>query len=168
MSFTIASTQAKAYGLKLMELTKKEGLQPGDPRWDGTEVTHCNEYLFEASILLGFDCSPLLEYKGIGWTNANMMYINAREEMVAGTLIVHDALSAQRAANRGKFVAALAYNMYEEPGHVAVVMGNTGFFSKACGPRIVQAGSKNGSFWLNEIFNDKELTAPLFVELEKL
>jgi hypothetical protein len=168
MRFTLACTEAKRNALKLLDLTRKDGLQPGDPKWDGTPATHCNEYLFEAATLLMYDCYPLLNPKGIGWTNANDMYRNAREEIVNDNMLAHDALSAQKAANKGRFIAALAYNIYDGSGHVAVVIANSGFFNEELGPRIAQAGSENGGFWLNDIFDIKSLSAPIFVELERL
>jgi hypothetical protein len=168
MKFTFACTEAKRNALRLLDLTRKEGLQPGDPKWDGTPVTHCNEYLYEAAVLLGFDCYPLLNPKGIGWTNANDMYRNAREKIVNDNMITHDALSAQKAVNRGRFVAVLAYNIYDGSGHVAAVIANSGLFKNEDGPRIAQAGSENGGFWLNDIFKLKSLSAPIFVELERL
>lgn len=152
----------------LLELTKKPGLQPGDPRWDGQKVTHCNEYVYEAAKMLGYDIEPLLNIKGIGWTNANDMYRNGRAAAIIHGLREHNGKSAQKAANRGRFVVVLAFNTREGSGHLAVVTQATGFYTEKRGPKIVQAGAKNGEFYMNEIFRVKELTTPMFLELKKL
>ena len=153
--------------ISLLELTKKEGLQPGDPRWDGTPTTHCNEYVYEAAEMLGFNCDPLLNLKGIGFTGASDMYRNGRLHAVRRQLKEHDGRSAQRAANAGRFVTVLAFNLRDGASHIAVVTQSTSFFDPRKGPKIVQAGAKNGEFYLNEIFRVPELSTPMFLELPK-
>lgn len=151
----------------LVELTKKDGLQPGDPKWDGTPATHCNEYAYEAAVMLGYDIGPLLNPKGIGWTGANDMYRNAIRAMVDEELKTWDYDKVQDAANRGRFILAIAFNIYGGSGHIAVIQRHIGLFSYRFGPRIVQAGAENGECWLNEIFNLTTLTPPIFIELIK-
>ena len=160
--------QGRKRARKLVELTKQDGLLPGAPKWDGTAATHCNEYVYEAAILCGYNPKPLLNPKGIGWTGAQDMYRNGREAKVEGVLKELSARKAQEVVNRGRFVVVLAYNLYNGSGHVAIVQRFIGLYPPNKGCRIVQAGEKNGEFWLNDIFNLTILSAPMFLELKEI
>jgi hypothetical protein len=151
----------------LFDLTKKEGLQPGDKDWHGNDATHCNEYVFEAAEMCGYDCWPLLNPKGIGWTNANSMYQNARHAVINDVIKEVSVERAQELTNQGRFVVVLAYHMFGGHGHCAVVQRFVGLFPWGLGPKIVQAGAENGEFWLKDIFCYPKLTAPMFVVLNK-
>lgn len=163
----LCKVKARKRARNLLTLTKKDGFQPNDPRWDGTPATHCNEYAYEAAGMCGFDAEILMNDKGIGWTNANDMYRNARAAVVEEKLKELTYKEAQLATNNLKFVLVLAFNLYDGNGHVAVVQRYIKPIMPGKYCRIVQAGAENGEFWLNDIFDLTILTPPMFVQLKK-
>lgn len=154
----------------MLKITRKKEYQPGYPNANGRPSTHCNEAAVEIIETLGFDSSPFLNPKGIGWTNANDMYRNARSATLMGTVSqLNQSLlkwQARNIANNGGVVLVCAFNIIGGSGHVAVVAPQLPPYKKMDCP-IVQAGAKNGIFDLKEIFDAPELTPPMFIACKK-
>lgn len=154
----------------MLKIIKKKEYQPGYPNANGRPSTHCNEAAVEIIETLGFDSRPFLNPKGIGWTNANDMYVNARSATLMGTTLpLYKSLfnwEAVESANHGGVVLVCAFNIIGGSGHVAVVAPQLPPYKKMDCP-IVQAGAKNGIFDLKEIFDAPELTPPMFIACKK-
>ena len=115
-------------------------VQPGFPAWDGnTDTTWCNRALYRMIEMLGGKAHKLVEPRGISWTNANEMVRQARknfERVISGQI-------AQSRANVGDLIIAMSFNE-RGSGHVALVVPDTESFVESNGPRIGQAGARNG------------------------
>lgn len=154
--------------LKIMiDITNKKEYQPGYPNANGRPSTHCNEAAIEIIETLGFDSSPFLNPKGIGWTNANDMYRNGWKAVIAGKLKMITQERAQVLSDYKQCVLVLAFSTVGGSGHVAVAAPWTVPYKFPKSLIIVQAGAKNGRFELNEIFNVSNLTAPMFIRCKK-
>jgi hypothetical protein len=153
--------------LKIMfDIVNKKEYQPFAPNSNGIPSTHCNEAAIEIIEKLGFDSSQFLNSGGIGWTNANSIYINARLATLRKFLKSLTMEEAIKVTNNGGCVLVCAFNIKTGSGHVAIVAPQTPPYKKMECP-IIQAGAKNGIFDLNEIFNVPELTPCLFVECKR-
>jgi len=123
-------------------------VQPGYPDANGnTNVTWCNRALNRMLVMLGGKVELLLEPRGIGWTNANSMFNNARKNCTR----IQSSRDAQDCANNGELVAVVAYNP-KGPGHVALVCPDEREYSDLKGPRIGQAGARCGIMSVYEGF----------------
>lgn len=147
------------YGISKLKLPKIPGAQPG--------VTWCIFVAWEVGEKLGFDTSSLLNTKGIGFTNGNDMYKNIWKSVLDGKLKTIPEGVAQKMANGGDLILLSSFNINKGAGHVAIVSPCDKFYSVDRGCRIIQGGSKNGSFWRKEIFNINCLTPPIFVRLNR-
>jgi hypothetical protein len=122
---------------KINEVIIREDVQPGYPDANGNKnVTWCNRGAHYIAAELGFDMSLFLEQRGINWTNANAMYINAvdRAREVYGK-------EAQETANNGGLVLAACYNP-SGPGHVAIVCPSVEEYDEALGPLVGESGAR--------------------------
>ena len=165
----------------MRHIVAKEKYQAGFPNWKGLNelhlpakpgaqkgVTWCNEAANEIAVTLGFDTSPLLHPKGIGWTNANDMYKNAWAASLSGKVSRISEAIAQQLANRGDVIFLLSYSLIGGSGHVAVVAPFDKMYDYTKGCRIIQAGEKNGEFFRSEIFDTANITPPLIVKLRRV
>lgn len=122
---------------KISEVIARKDVQPGYPDANGnTNVTWCNRGANYIASELGFDMSPFLDPKGINWTNANAMFMNAidRAKEIYGK-------EAQERANDGGLVLAACYNT-SGPGHVAVVCPSVEEYDDALGPLVGETGAR--------------------------
>ena len=125
-----------------------EDVQPGFPDANGnTNVTWCNRALHRMLVMLDGDVSLLLDPRGINWTNANAIFRNLNERAWK----VEGGSYAQARANFGDLIVVAAPNK-SGPGHVALVCPDEERFSEEKGPRIGQAGARNGIMYLREGF----------------
>ena len=165
----------------MLEIVSQEKYQPGFPNWKGLNelhlpakpgaqpgVTWCNEAANEIAVTLGFDTSPFLHEKGIGWTSANDMYINAWKNILAGKLKIVPESIAQQLANRGDIYFLLSHSLTGGHGHVAVIAPTDEVYSYDKGAAIIQAGAKNGLFKRADIFNISSITPPIIVGLRRI
>jgi len=130
------------------EVTVMEDVQPGFPDANGnTNVTWCNRALYRILTWLNGKAELICEPRGISWTNANSMVVNARKNLFK----VIDGKIAQSRANIGELVIAVALN-HNGSGHVALVCPDLEIYSEQVGARIGQAGLKNGIMYANQGF----------------
>jgi len=155
---------------KIDEVIARPKYQPGVPRWDGTPATWCNEAANAVLVELGYDTKPILEAKGIGWTGATAMYINASRLAAVSGSPVHEvsARQAQAMANIGIPVLAAAKN--PDPGkssHVGIVYPTDDKWNPKAGPLIGQAGAKvtHGIRSAYESFVKWGLSTPRYFQL---
>ena len=126
----------------------KAGIDPATKNYPG--VTWCQAAACKIMRELGFDMEQILDIEGIGYTTANEMYDHAiaaeQNDIIQGVT----AREAQELANEGTVCIVLAPGA--KHGHVAVVMPCSHEYNPEHGCFIAQAGSKNGFFYVNEIF----------------
>lgn len=151
---------------KMLEIVNKPEYQPGVKNANGEPSTWCNHAAIEIADTLGFETRHLLNPGGVGWTNANDIFKNARSASLLGTIRILLEMEVVESANHGGLVIVCAFNIIGGSGHVAVVAPQEVPYKKMECP-IVQAGAKNGIFDLDEIFNVPELTPPLFIGLRR-
>jgi hypothetical protein len=122
---------------KINEVIIRKDVQPGFPDANGrTNVTWCNRGVNYIAEELGFDMALFLEQRGINWTNANSMYINA----VNNAKEVYGK-EAQELANNGELVLAACYNP-SGSGHVAVVCPSIEEYDDTLGPLVGESGAR--------------------------
>jgi len=122
---------------KINEVIVRKDVQPGFPDANGnTNVTWCNRGAHYIATELGFDMTPFLEPRGIGWTNANAMYQNALKNAAEIS-----GVTAQEFANNGYLVLAACYNP-KGPGHVAIVCPSDSDYDDARGPLVGESGAR--------------------------
>jgi len=122
---------------KIKEVITRKDVQPGYPDANGnTNVTWCNRGAHYIATELGFDMSPFLDPRGIGWTNANTMYTNAikNAQEISG-------MEAQSRANNGELILAACFNP-KGPGHVAIVCPAEAAFDPSLGPLVGESGAR--------------------------
>lgn len=136
-----------------LKLPKKPGVQKG--------ITWCNAAANQILIELGYNTKPILDIRGIGWTNANKMHTHAETaSRTLGTGVIEVKSEwAQNLANRGYAILATAYNN-NGSGHVGIVCPSDGKYSPLKGPLIGQAGSVNGIRFASKSFTG--LSAPKY------
>ncbi|MDR2964216.1 MAG: hypothetical protein LBU88_00375 [Treponema sp.] len=148
MKELLGNEKAKRIYEVINEVVVMPDVQRGFPDANGnTNVTWCNRALHRILDRLGGQESLLLEPRGINWTNANAMVRNAR----ANTERVSDGGLAQSMANDGSLIVAVAPND-KGPGHVALVCPDVMQYKEELGPRIGQAGLRNGIMYIREGF----------------
>jgi hypothetical protein len=112
-------------------------VQPGYPDANGnTDTTWCNRGAHRIAASLGGDMTPFLDRRGINWTSANAMYLNAvnNAKEVCGK-------EAQERADAGGLVLAACYNP-KGSGHVAIVCPCDEEYDEALGPLVGETGAK--------------------------
>ena len=120
------------------EVIAMDDVQPGFADANGnTNTTWCNRALHRMLVMLGGHADLLLERRGIGWTNANAMASHARTNCRPAL----EPEAAQKIANEGRLVAAVAFNAVGR-GHVALVCPMRGY-NAARGPLVGEAGLLN-------------------------
>lgn len=167
MEIMLGSKDAVYNLFKLDALTNKREFQPGYPNANGIASTWCLHFVYFGAKETGFDPSLMVNPKGIGYTNANDSYINARRHKIGRKIEFISWIDAQKAANNGDFVVISAFNISGGHGHVAVVRPHAGTFSDQTGVRLVQCGEECGVFWQSQIFNYLELSEPVFYKLPR-
>jgi len=122
---------------KIREVIVRKDVQPGYPDANGrTDVTWCNRGAHYIAIELGFDMSPFLDKRGVSWTNANSMFINAVDK--AKEIFGKDA---QEKANDGELILAACYNAGGS-GHVAIVCPAIEEYNESLGPLVGESGAR--------------------------
>jgi hypothetical protein len=122
---------------KILVAIRRPEVQPGYPDANGnTKTTWCNRAAHLIAMGCGGDMGPFLEARGIGWTTANAMYLNAEKNAAEIS-----AACAQEAANAGKLVLAACFNS-KGSGHVAIVCPAEEEFNPGYGPLVGEAGAK--------------------------
>jgi hypothetical protein len=147
---------------KIREAITRTDVQPGYPDANGrTDTTWCNRGANYIATELGFDMSPFLDKRGIGWTTANMMYQNALENAreVCGK-------EAQEIANAGGVVLAACCNPGGS-GHVAVVCPSDEEYDELKGPLAGESGAKCRITHTKEAFERYGYQARFFIVPEK-
>jgi hypothetical protein len=122
------------------QVIRMPDVQPGVADANGnTNTTWCNRALHRMLVMLGGHADLILEPKGINWTTANRMVIQARGN-------IRDQIqpeNAQTLANEGRLIAAMAHNP-RGPGHVELVVFDAEPFIASRGPKVGGAGAVNG------------------------
>jgi len=122
---------------KINEVIVRKDVQPGYPNANGnTKTTWCNRGANYIATELGFDMAPFLEPRGINWTNANAMYMNALNRAIE----IYGK-NAQECANDGELVLAACYNP-NGSGHVAIVCPSDEEYDDALGPLVGESGAR--------------------------
>ena len=130
------------------EVVSMKDVQPGYPDANGnTNVTWCNRALHRMLTWLDGKASLICEPRGIGWTNANAMVRNSRANLTR----IPDGREAQSRASTGELVIAVAPND-RGPGHVALVCFDENEYRETSGPKIGQAGARNGIMYTSQGF----------------
>ena len=122
---------------KISDVIARKDVQPGFPDANGNKnTTWCNRGANYIASELGFDMGPFLGPKGIDWTNANSIFMNAldRAKEIQGK-------EAQEVANNGGLVLAACYNASGH-GHVAVVCPSVEEYDDALGPLEGESGAR--------------------------
>ena len=122
---------------KIKEVIVRKDVQPGYPDANGnTSTTWCNRGANYIATELGFDMTPFLDSRGIGWTTANMMFNNATKSarQVSGS-------EAQERANQGELVLAACFNSFGH-GHVAIVCPSEEEYNNDIGPLVGETGAR--------------------------
>jgi len=122
---------------KIKEVIVRKDVQPGYPDANGnTSTTWCNRGANYIATELGFNMTPFMEARGIGWTTANMMFTNAAKNatQVSGA-------EAQRRANEGDLILAACFNPNGH-GHVAIVCPAEEEYNDALGPLVGETGAR--------------------------
>ncbi|MCL2093043.1 MAG: hypothetical protein FWH12_02505 [Treponema sp.] len=130
-----------------------EDVQPGYPDANGnTNTTWCNRALHRVLVMLGAQADLILEPKGINWTTANRMVLQARATL--GRQL--SPVEAQCRANDGLVVIAMAHNP-NGSGHVETVLFDTETFRADRGCRVGGAGKTNGIGYVRPRFANLEV-----------
>jgi len=143
---------------KINEVIIRKDVQPGHPDANGnTKTTWCNRGANYIATELGFDMTPFLDSRGINWTNANAMYMNAlnRAKEIYGK-------EAQERANEGELVLAACYNP-NGSGHVAIVCPSDGEYDDALGPLVGESGARCRITYSKDAFEKWGYKARFFI-----
>ena len=155
---------------KIDSVIARPEYQPGVPRWDGTPATWCNEAANAVLVELGYNTKPILNPKGIKWTNALSMYMNSIAVAAVGGADVHEVSprQAQARANIGIPILAAAKNPNpKQSSHVGIVYPTNDAWNPKAGPLIGQAGAKqtHGIRSAYDSFTKWGLSTPRYFQL---
>jgi hypothetical protein len=155
---------------KIDSVIARPEYQPGVPRWDGTPATWCNEAANAVLVELGYNTKPILNPKGIKWTNALSIYTNAIAVAASGGADVHEVSprQAQARANIGIPILAVAKNPNpKQSSHVGIVYPTNDEWNPKAGPLIGQAGAKqtHGVRSAYDSFTKWGLSTPRYFQL---
>ena len=151
----------------MLSIVNKPEYQPRVKNSNGIESTWCNHAAIEIIEKLGFESRHFLNPGGVGWTDANNIYRNARLATIEKNMRQLTEQEAIKETNSGGCVIVCAFNINGGHGHVAVVAPEEVPYRKLGSCAVIQAGTKNGRFNLKEVFNFPELTHPLFVKCRR-
>jgi len=117
--------------------------------------TWCQKTAYRIACSMGYDITPLLDKRGIGYTFADDMYNNAVSNAGKGDAAVVEVTQsmAQELANKGIVVIALApKNKGALHGHAAIVTPTKDAFDNKRGPLVGEAGQNTQIVFANEAF----------------
>ncbi|MDR3160155.1 MAG: hypothetical protein LBU28_00895, partial [Spirochaetaceae bacterium] len=134
-----------------LKVSAREDRQPEINENGEAVTTYCNfafqDILTESNLI---DASVLTKITTAG-TDDIAGKANGMGGYFKGNYRTIDGLTAQYLANMGIPVALSYINPDNtQAGHIAVVTANYGTYIPALGPRITQAGVKNGQYWARD------------------
>ncbi|GEM_PF-1159817 len=164
---TMFSLSEQYVALKFRQLanaqTTSDDVQMGYPSWpkqqEGyekktgqTDETWCNlvSYRTDIAMFANESITKLLDKRGIGYTNANLMGENLEKYYPQ----IKEGWMAQAMANMGLNTKISYINPnLNNSGHIATIVANYGTYIPALGPLVSQGGISNGQMYAGSSYS---------------